>query len=43
MKEKIKETNKLNIRKLKFIKETTIKHDVQFGGCTASSACWTRI
>ncbi len=43
MEKGIKNTKKLNTRKLKFIKETVIKNEIQFGSCTASSACWTKI
>lgn len=38
-----KKTKKLSTKKLKFVKETLIKNEIQFGSCTASSACWTQI
>lgn len=37
MKEK---TKNLKVNKLKFIKESRIKHEIIAGGCTSCSGCW---
>lgn len=42
MKQEIKKEKKLNIKKLKFIKESSIKYQLQFGGCSMYDTCGSR-
>lgn len=41
MKKEKKENKKLNYKKLKFIKESSIKYDIQYGACSMNQACYT--
>ncbi len=41
MKKEKKEDKKLNHKKLKFIKESSIKYDVQFGACSMNTTCYS--
>lgn len=39
MKEQAKKSKKLDIKKLKFLKEFSIKYEVQAGGCSSGGGC----
>lgn len=34
-----KKNNKLKIRKLKFVKESAVRYDLQTGGCSSTGSC----
>ena len=42
MKQKMKKEKNLNIEKLKFIKEASVKHEVQFGACSMYNTCYSK-